>query len=96
MWSDGYIDTGIETKDTIHHSDRGSQYCSKRYQKLLELFGFKVSMSRPGECHDNAVVESFFGCFKREINIGKLKRLSHSEAIHEVNQYFLSKFKHEF
>ena len=53
-------------------------------------------MSRPGECHDNAVVESFFGCFKREINIGKLKRLSHSEAIHEVNQYFLSKFKHEF
>ena len=81
------IDTGTETKNTIHHSDRGSQYCSKRYQKLLALFGFKVSMSRPGKCHDNAVVESFFGCFKREIKIQRFKSLSLSEAIHEVNQY---------
>ena len=81
------IDTGTETKNTIHHSDRGSQYCSKRYQKLLALFGFKVSMSRPGKYHDNAVVESFFGCFKREIKIQRFKSLSLSEAIHEVNQY---------
>ena len=50
----------------IHHSDRGSQYASKSFRKLLEKHGFKGSMSRKGDCWDNAVVESFFGSLKQE------------------------------
>ena len=50
----------------IHHSDRGSQYCSHDYQKLLEKHGFEVSMSAKGNCYDNAVVETFFKTLKAE------------------------------
>ena len=50
----------------VLHSDRGSQYCSHDYQKLLDFFGFKCSMSRKGNCWDNAAVESFFGSLKTE------------------------------
>ena len=50
----------------IHHSDRGSQYASKVFRKLLKAHGFKGSMSRMGNCWDNAVVESFFGSLKQE------------------------------
>jgi len=47
-------------KDCLHYSDRGSQYCSHDYQKLLKKHGFKVSMSGKGNCCDYAVVETFF------------------------------------
>ncbi len=50
----------------IHHSDRGSQYASNAFRKLLKAHGFKGSMSRKGDCWDNAVVESFFGSLKQE------------------------------
>jgi len=50
----------------IHHSDRGSQYASKTFRRLLKAHGFKGSMSRKGDCWDNAVVESFFGSLKQE------------------------------
>ena len=50
----------------IHHSDRGSQYASKAFRKLLKTHGIKGSMSRKGDCWDNAVVESFFGSLKQE------------------------------
>lgn len=50
----------------LHHSDRGSQYTSQRYQGLLAEYGISVSMSRRGNCYDNAVSESFFGTLKRE------------------------------
>ena len=50
----------------IHHSDRGSQYASKAFRKLLKAHGLKGSMSRKGDCWDNAVVESFFGSLKQE------------------------------
>jgi len=50
----------------IHHSDRGSQYASKAFRRLLEIHSFKGSMSRKGDCWDNAVVESFFGSLKQE------------------------------
>jgi transposase InsO family protein len=50
----------------IHHSDRGSQYASKAFRKLLKAHGIKGSMSRKGDCWDNAVVESFFGSLKQE------------------------------
>lgn len=50
----------------IHHSDRGSQYASNAFRRLLNDHGFKGSMSRKGDCWDNAVVESFFGTLKQE------------------------------
>ena len=50
----------------IVHSDRGSQYASKDYVQLLEAHGFVGSMSRKGNCWDNAVAESFFGSLKQE------------------------------
>src|SRR6185436_11416086 len=51
----------------IHHSDRGSQYTSDRYQTLLRGHGVRCSMSRPGNCFDNAPTESFFRTLKTEI-----------------------------
>jgi putative transposase len=53
-------------KKLLHHSDRGSQYASKPYQQALADHNVRVSMSRTGNCHDNAVAESFFGTLKRE------------------------------
>ena len=50
----------------ICHSDRGSQYASKKYRRLLEANEFKGSMSRKGNCWDNSVAESFFGSLKQE------------------------------
>lgn len=50
----------------MHHSDRGSQYASDAYRKLLLRHGIECSMSRAGNCYDNAVIESFFGTFKQE------------------------------
>lgn len=50
----------------LHHSDRGSQYASKDYRALLAARGITVSMSRTGDCYDNAVIESFFGTLKSE------------------------------
>ncbi|PLY15783.1 MAG: IS3 family transposase [Sedimenticola sp.] len=50
----------------IHHSDRGSQYASHAFRRLLNAHGVKGSMSRKGDCWDNAVVESFFGSLKQE------------------------------
>jgi len=50
----------------IHHSDRGSQYASKAFRQLLKAHGIKGSMSRKGNCWDNAVAESFFGSLKQE------------------------------
>ncbi len=50
----------------LHHTDRGCQYTSHEYQALLAEIGITVSMSRRGNCYDNAVSESFFGTLKRE------------------------------
>jgi len=50
----------------IHHSDRGSQYASKAFRKLLKVHGIRGSMSAKGDCWDNAVAESFFGSLKQE------------------------------
>ncbi len=51
----------------IHHSDRGSQYCALGYRELLEQFGMQASMSRKGNCYDNAPMESFWGSLKNEL-----------------------------
>lgn len=51
----------------IHHSDRGSQYCSDDYQKVLQENGMLVSMSGRGNCYDNAMVETVFKTLKSEL-----------------------------
>jgi putative transposase len=51
----------------VHHSDRGSTYASSDYRGALEAHGLECSMSRKGDCWDNAVAESFFASLKREV-----------------------------
>lgn len=60
-----YVRRGMPT-DLIHHSDRGVQYASEQYRSLLTKFEFTQSMSRKGNCYDNAMVESFFHTLKVE------------------------------
>jgi putative transposase len=55
----------------MHHSDRGSQYCSDAYQALLSKHGFICSMSGKGNCYDNAVMESFYHTLKVELVYGQ-------------------------
>ncbi len=61
----------------LHHSNRGSQYASHQYQQLLAQHGILSSMSRSGNCWDNAVAESFFATLK-------LEGLPHSLVVHVV------------
>jgi putative transposase len=54
------------TANLLHHSDRGSQYTSEQYQQVLASWHIQVSMSRTGNCYDNAVMERFFATLKGE------------------------------
>jgi putative transposase len=56
----------------VHHSDRGVQYASAAYQRLLQAAGFTPSMSRVGDCWDNAVIESFFATLTKELLVDGL------------------------
>ena len=53
-------------KKLLHHSDQGSQYTGEAFQRMLKDLGIECSLSRRGECHDNAVMESFYGSMKTE------------------------------
>jgi len=70
----------------IHHSDRGIQYASDRFQQLLALHGVDCSMSRKGDCWDNAPAESFFGKLKTE-HIGQCIYKNRREAEQELFWY---------
>jgi len=70
----------------IHHSDRGSQYCSKKYWKMIKQFKMKASMSRRGNCYDNAPIESFWGSLKNEL-VYHHDYQSRKEAISEITEY---------
>jgi len=70
----------------IHHSDRGSQYCALEYQKLLKQFGMKASMSRRGNCYDNAPIESFWGALKNEL-VHHRRYATRAEAVREISEY---------
>ncbi len=58
---------GLINKGAIIHTDQGSQYASVEYRRLLYINGFRQSMSRRGNCYDNAQAESFFSRFKAEL-----------------------------
>jgi putative transposase len=70
----------------IHHSDRGSQYCAHDYQRLLTQFGMKASMSRKGNCYDNAPIESFWGTLKNEL-VHHRRFATRQQPKEEVSEY---------
>lgn len=70
----------------MHHSDRGSQYAAADYQALLQRHGIVPSMSRKGDCWDNAVMERFFGTLKSEW-IGDQRYTSRRQAEQDVIQF---------
>lgn len=70
----------------VHHSDRGSQYASGAYQALLDRHGIRCSMSRKGDCWDNAVVESFFATLKVEL-IHEAVFVDREQARREIFEY---------
>lgn len=81
--------------ELLHHSDRGSQYASFTYQKMLEEHGIACSMSRRANCLDNAVVESFFGTLKQELvhRWTWLSREQARSAIHEYIEVFYNRWR---
>jgi transposase InsO family protein len=70
----------------MHHSDRGSQYCSQEYRAILDQFGLQVSMSGKGNCYDNAPMESFWATLKQELIHHRHYR-SRQEAIQDITEY---------
>ena len=73
-------------KGLIAHSDQGSQYCAHDYQNLLQQFGMIASMSRKGDCYDNAPMESFWGTLKTEL-VHHRRFKTRQQAIQEITEY---------
>ena len=86
----GALEMAVKTRrpapGLICHSDRGSQYCSHAYQELLVKHGFICSMSRKGECQDNACAETFFHSLKVEWIYGEAIRSRH-ETVQRIREY---------
>ena len=70
----------------MHHSDRGSQYCSREYRGLLERSGLRSSMSGKGNCFDNVPMKSFWGTLKQEL-VHHRHFTSRREAVLEITEY---------
>ena len=73
-------------KGLLHHSDRGSQYCSSEYRQILAQLGVRVSTSGKGNCYDNAPTESFWGTLKQEL-IHHRHYTSRLQTIQEITEY---------
>jgi putative transposase len=78
----------------IHHSDRGSQYASKDYQALLRENKIITSMSRKGNCYDNACIESFHSVIKKEL-IFHQNYKTRSEANRNIFEYIVSFYNYK-
>jgi putative transposase len=70
----------------IHHSDRGSQYCAHEYRRLVDQFKMRASMSRKGDCYDNAPMESFWGILKNEL-VHHSRYKTREQAIREITEH---------
>lgn len=84
-------------KGCIHHTDRGSQYCSHGYQKVLREYGFQVSMSGTGNCYDNAAVETFFKTIKAELlwqQSWKTRREAEIAIFQYINGFYNPRRRH--
>ena len=83
----------------IFHSDRGSRYCRHDFQKLLKKHGILASMSRKGDCWDNAVAESFFGSLKVEQVFGRQydsRSAARKEIIDYIEMFYNSRRRHSY
>ena len=69
----------------IHHTDRGGQYAGKAYRKILSRAKMLQSMSRAGDCYDNAFMESCFGSIKTELEMTTYD--SFEQALKEIREY---------
>ncbi|MFG6208232.1 IS3 family transposase [Pseudomonas retamae] len=78
----------------IAHSDRGSQYASATYRELLARNGMQQSMSRKGNCWDNAVMERFFLSLKME-RVWRRDYANHAEAIRDITEYIVGFYNNE-
>lgn len=72
--------------ETIHHSDRGCQYCSRAYVALLNQHGLRISMTEKNHCYENAKAERLNGILKQEYGLGErfLSKVQAQEAVHEA------------
>ena len=75
----------------IHHSDRGVQYASGSFQQMLNQHGITCSMSRKGDCYDNAAMESFFGTLKTELDEPLPTRAAAQLALFEYIEVFYNR-----
>jgi transposase InsO family protein len=75
----------------IHHSDRGSQYASGSFRQLLAKHGITCSMSRSGDCYDNAMMESFFGTLKTELDEPLPTRAAARRALFDYIEVFYNR-----
>lgn len=69
----------------IHHTDRGGQYASKKYRAILKRSSMQQSMSRAGDCYDNAFMESCFGTIKTELQMTEYR--SYQDALKDLRSY---------
>ena len=69
----------------IHHTDRGGQYAGKKHRKILDRAKMSQSMSRAGDCYDNAFMESCFGTIKTELEMTEYE--NYAAALKELTQY---------
>lgn len=83
---DNAYESKMPGKGLIHHSDRGSQYASSDYRKKLVTYKMIPSMSRKGNCYDNACMESFHSIIKKELVYCK-KFKTKQEAYNEIYRY---------
>lgn len=75
----------------MHHSDRGSQYCSKNYIQELNEANIQISMSKKGDPYDNACIESFHATIKKEL-IYRVRFESRAEATRAINHYISNRY----
>ena len=91
LWRQGF------PKGVIMHTDRGSQYCSNKYQKMIKNHDLLCSMSRKGNCWDNAVAESFFKTLKVELiyqTTYKTREQAHQDIFEYIEVYYNRKRRH--
>jgi len=77
----------------LHHSDQGSEYTSAAYLAVLKSWGIQLSMSRTGNCYDNAVMERFFGTLKRECPMDFATRQQARSAIFDYIESFYNRVR---
>lgn len=86
--------TQAPTQGLIHHSDRGGQYAALDYQALLQANGITTSMSRKGNCYDNACIESFHSIIKKEL-IHHENYANRAVASRSILEYIVSFYNYE-